>query len=1003
MSAVPESLHELPLQDRPQSLLPEPAPRGSIPPLHEADVLALERTHLEARRRHDNVDPDLPAAGLALSGGGIRSATFGLGVLEGLRDLRILPRFDYASSVSGGGYIMAWLTAHVHRHGAGWLNDGSDNAARWDASIAHLSRFSNYLSPRVGLFSADTWTMFTVWARNAALVQMTIIAYVLAALLLPRLAVSWFESWPAAGWARWLVVVLFMAAILGIVANQLHQRPGARQNAPHGIRPWPAWSAGAVAALALAAWLAVRFDFHPFGAPKPQWVALPFAALLLGGMAALLPAAAQWRFNRVGRTWPDSGQGHVQWLIVLPLLATSVELSAVLWYIAKGTPPRTFGAMFQQGLPAWPFQLSLAFAALCLLACCSLRDWTTRTRLWSVPRPVFNLFLIVLSAGTCIVALHAMFAGIVVLMQWFGADGRSRAGVWHAFIWGPSLLLSAFAMAVTLLLGLLGRASLEGMREWWSRLAAWLWIYALGWNLITLASLYGPLLLPWLLQFDGWAGMAPAAGWIATTVAGLFAANSGATSGDNKIRSSERGWQQLGLEVLARVAPVLFILGLLVATATVLNLALWHVALPAPALSPLCNVGGCWSAYVEQYWDQVHHVPPGLLGLALAGVVLAGVLLAWRVDINEFSLHAFYRSRLARCYLGASRTIRTPQRFTQFDDDDDLPVGSLGGQAEAGGEQHDLAPLHLINCTVNLGGSKDLSLHTRHGASFTITPYTVGSSYPKANAEKIGYRPHDYYAGGGGDVPGISLGEAIAVSGAAASPNHGFHTSPSVAFMMTMFNARLGRWFANPRQDNTYPSPWFSLRYLVKELFGSADERANYLMISDGGHFENLAAYELVRRKCRLIVVSDAECDTRMDFGGLGTLIRLCKVDFNVRIEIDVAPLRLDPATGLSRAHCAIGSIDYGDGVPGVLVYLKASLTEAVRDASLWQYQATHRAFPQESTGDQFYGEDQFESYRRLGRHIVKQAFGAGMDQPQRDRLARVRPDFSAALSAAGT
>jgi len=46
--------------------------------------------------------------GLAFSGGGIRSATFNLGVLERLEQLKLLPFVDYLSTVSGGGYIGSW-------------------------------------------------------------------------------------------------------------------------------------------------------------------------------------------------------------------------------------------------------------------------------------------------------------------------------------------------------------------------------------------------------------------------------------------------------------------------------------------------------------------------------------------------------------------------------------------------------------------------------------------------------------------------------------------------------------------------------------------------------------------------------------------------------------------------------------------------------------------------------------------------------------------------------
>ena len=114
----------------------------------------------------------------------------------------------------------------------------------------------------------------------------------------------------------------------------------------------------------------------------------------------------------------------------------------------------------------------------------------------------------------------------------------------------------------------------------------------------------------------------------------------------------------------------------------------------------------------------------------------------------------------------------------------------------------------------------------------------------------------------GSATGGTTLGRAIAVSGAAASPNMGYHTSPVVAFLLTVFNLRLGWWFPHPgTQAGSAASPRFNLGYMFAELFASATYRSRFLMISDGGHFENLAVYELIKRRCAVIIVSDAECD----------------------------------------------------------------------------------------------------------------------------------------------
>jgi hypothetical protein len=126
------------------------------------------------------------------------------------------------------------------------------------------------------------------------------------------------------------------------------------------------------------------------------------------------------------------------------------------------------------------------------------------------------------------------------------------------------------------------------------------------------------------------------------------------------------------------------------------------------------------------------------------------------------------------------------------------------------------------------------------------------------------------------------------------------------------------------------------------------------------------------------VIVSDAECDPTLAFAGLGTLIRMCEVDFGVQIVIDVDPLRPAEGSPWSRQRAAVGTIVYPTGPAGTLVYLKATMT-GHEITPVRQYKTCHPAFPHESTGDQFYSEDQFESYRRLGLDIASKAFEAAL------------------------
>jgi len=955
--------------------------------------------------------------GLALSGGGIRSATFGLGVLEELRQRNLLDKVDYLSTVSGGGYIGAWLTANCRQaarrqqalHGDAPLppqieadpkafsaychaaHDWLDPGTNWGPSIAHLRRYSNYLSPRLGFFSADAWSMLAIWLRNTMLVQLTVILGLAALLLAPRLLFDLFIAWPEMTAGRWLSVALFVLGVSGIAAN-LRLVRGDQRAAPAATPSTAAPPAPAsppapeswIQALLLgggglaATWLAcLLLDFHPFtDTPQNPASALLVATLLVASGYCLLPLGPRLLspfYDLAARHAPPAlkpdkpqrinyGQGWTQNLVVLPIMVSAILYSAVLWGLATGSHVDTglqkidsFGLMFQKAWQFWPFPLAIVFVSLWLLSLASWRNEPQRAR-----RRLYAL----LAPLPAVLVLHALLCMIMLLMHGWAAGGAH--GQWQAFVWGPTLVLYSFSLAIVALSGIMGRQSSEGVREWWARLGAWFLIYGFAWLGVTVAAVYGPHRTAMLFNSGGWQGWSALGGWLLTTLGGLAAGKSEST-GRQKRQHTQPSAGATARNAIALLGPYVFLAGLVLATASVLHLLLLHLSDAAGA--DCCG----WVQLQTHHWEYMSdaRISPTMVLAVLDCLLIAMALLAWRVDINIFSLNNFYRGRLVRCYLGAARFVpkeRNPQQFTQFDDDDDIDLAEAPATAAAG-------PLHIVNCALNLGGSSDLALHTRHSDNFTLTPYSIGSNYGSrrnGQCKPLGYiATSAYYA----DPPQTRLGQAISVSGAAASPNMGYHTSTAVACLLTLFNVRLGWWFPNPAMPKVAArSPSFSLRYLVKELFGGANDRSNYLMISDGGHFENLAAYELVRRRCRLIIISDAECDPELKFEGLGTLIRMCEVDFGATITLDVKPIIGDPESEWSEQRYAVGTIKYGDGHPdGVLIYLKASMTGS-EDSALQQYKACHGAFPHESTGDQFYGEDQFESYRHLGRDIASSA-----------------------------
>ena len=454
-----------------------------------------------------------------------------------------------------------------------------------------------------------------------------------------------------------------------------------------------------------------------------------------------------------------------------------------------------------------------------------------------------------------------------------------------------------------------------------------------------------------------WKTAAPVLGWLGTVIGGLLAGNSSSSDGD-----AAKSLKSRVLSAFARVAAVLFIAGALLLVATLAHVVFYNMSADGAVK------GG------SVYWKNLHDLDPLIVGLCGAGLGLLGVVASLRFDLNIFGLNQFYRNRLVRCYLGATRWqpgMRKPHRFTAFDADDDIPLAEL--RHNTSNPPAFRGPFPILNGALNLGGSPDLDVHTRHSASFVMTPLRCGADRPT-----VGYAPTRY--GAATFAGGVTLGQAVSISGAAASPNMGYDTSPLVSFLLTMFNVRLAWWFPNPGLGNwTSDRLGSGIRYLVRETFGLASESSPFVNVSDGGHFENLGIYELVRRRCTVIIASDGECDNELTFGSLGRVIRMCRTDFNAHIDIDVESIRRAKASGSSRAHCAVGRITYANGSRGYLIYLKSSLT-GDEDVDVQQYHASHQEFPHESTGDQFFTEDQFESYRKLGQHIAAVTFRGAVD-----------------------
>lgn len=305
--------------------------------------------------------------------------------------------------------------------------------------------------------------------------------------------------------------------------------------------------------------------------------------------------------------------------------------------------------------------------------------------------------------------------------------------------------------------------------------------------------------------------------------------------------------------------------------------------------------------------------------------------------------------------------------------------------------------MHVVNMALNLVGGDKLAWQQRRAESFTSTPLHSGSLF-------VGYRRTRDYGGNSG----IALGTAVAISGAAASSNMGyFSPSPFVTLALTFFNARLGWWLGNPGVHGAltfYRShPQSALSPILDEAFGLTDDKNPYVLLSDGGHFENLGLYEMVLRRCRNIVVVDGSADPSGALEGLGDAVRKIRIDLGIRIEfkspfpILPRPASEEKGTG---GYCAVGCIHYEevDAAPGEsvddphgahkrhpmtgrLVYIKPTIY-GTEPRDIYNYAMSHPAFPHETTADQFFDEPQFESHRMLGYYILEQLFEEAMHGP---------------------
>jgi hypothetical protein len=522
----------------------------------------------------------------------------------------------------------------------------------------------------------------------------------------------------------------------------------------------------------------------------------------------------------------------------------------------------------------------------------------------------------------------------------------------------PALILGVLLLVNFLFTGLASWVTEDEDREWWGRSAAWILIIIAGWIVVNTIVLWGAQAISAtpnrLGVFLGDVKATPEA----KGLLGAFGGVTGLVSALLAVRSklSSKFGEKAGFQwLLVMVAVVFFVLLSIVIS--------WVLVLIGS--QPWAQHATAWLLGGRQ--DQLAdpnswRVQLFVVVFLTGAMLLFGIVIGFFINANKFSLHATYRNRLIRAYLAASRIKRRPNLFTGFDPGDNIKLGDLSSDK----------PLHVLNGTLNIVRGQQLAWQERKAESFTMSRLHCGCW-----DERVGYRPSVEYGNG------ITLGTALAISGAAANPNMGYHSSPVVGFLMTLFNVRLGWWLGNPGPPGAKTwrrsGPGYSVGPLFSEAIGNTTDRYKYVNLSDGGHFENLGLYEMVLRRCHYIVVSDGGEDPECAFADLGEAVRKIRIDFGIPIEF--GPMSIYPRSAIdtlkSPGHnCAIGRVRYSlvdgpDAPDGVIIYIKAACYgDEPRD--IYEYFKTNPTFPHESTSDQFFSESQFESYRMLGAYTME-------------------------------
>lgn len=949
---------DLKTEDEIKSLYPDPKERERAmrEQVERRSEMRFEMLEAIRAKIHAKEHDERPAA-LCLSGGGIRSATFNLGVLQSLAQHKLLDKFDYLSTVSGGGYIGSWLSAWIYRKKV-----EADNSRPRDEphpeialpdyvqkvqdelcdttpdrveppEITYLRSYSNFMSPRPGIASTDTWTLAAVYLRNLLLNWTVSVPLIAAVLLAPRFIEAVIElKYPTQSALRFLIFLIGVVAGIICVANIIAMRP----------------------TLERFSWLKQRYTVDNVGnliSAEPlvrKWCVLPL-------VVSALAMTIYWAWITEGKL-SFNDQFIRDWGITHP------RLIRFIIFVIFGEVLFLGGFIYAHSR-LWLRRNSRTIRAIV--------EPTKTTKAEQFKSSLARELLISLTGGAIGGALLFWIADVFAyISQWFSAADLTAVYV----CFGAPLFLTAFLLSAAFFVGAAGSLYNDMDREWLSRFGAWVLIIIFGWAVMSSVVLFGPK----IFTYDWSSKVSLSVGIVSGLITLVLGFSKKSPATDETLTTSRiAGLARLAPQIAAPVFA-LFLMALISFGTLQLLYAVRPIFSPEEKIFDIAAESVNQASYLtpEVYLLRLRHgiglmsssvMPNALYYLSALFLVLIGVgaLMGYAININKFSLHAMYRERLIRAYLGASRgaeRTKTANSFTDFDEEDNVEMQKLRYQK----------PFHIVNMTLNLGSGSNLRWQNRKAESFTVSALHCGSSN-MGNGTGL-YRDARHYGYSPTAGEAISLGTAAAISGAAASPNMGYYSqSQAVSFLMAFFNIRLGWWLGNPgiRGDKTYnrSSPKFAPQLFFSEAFGNTNDTNPYIYLSDGGHFDNLGLYEMVLRRCHFIVVCDAGADAKFGFFDFGTAIHKIRVDMGIPIEFDKGQ---SPTPGRSCAVATIkySAVDGADVEDGFLIYIKPTL-DGDEPIDIVNYKSVNPNFPHETTADQMYSESQFESYRSLGFYMI--------------------------------